>query len=187
MKQPPKIKTTNYINNADFLKSLSEYKKKCEDNKAAGLEPPQIPNYIGDCFMKISEGVSHNFRFIGYTYRDEMVSDGIENCLMYFANFDPEKSSNPFGYFTQIIWYAFIRRIKKEKTQQYVKYKATEQFGILDENELMEMEDGTTSKFEMYDNLSEFIEKFETSISEAKTKKKLAKKPKFVALFDEEV
>jgi hypothetical protein len=108
-----------------------------------------------------------------------MMSDGIENCLMYFDNFDPTKSKNPFAYFTQIIYYAFLRRIQKEKKQLYVKYKATEQMGILDEFEMLEFEDGTTRQFELYDNISEFIENYE----DAKKAKKEVKKPKGIEKF----
>ena len=108
-----------------------------------------------------------------------MMSDGIENCLMYFDNFDPTKSKNPFAYFTQIIYYAFLRRIQKEKKQLYVKYKATEQIGILDEFEMLEFEDGTTRQFELYDNISEFIENYE----DAKKAKKEVKKPKGIEKF----
>ena len=98
---------------------------------------------------------------------------------MYFDNFDPNKSKNPFAYFTQIIYYAFLRRIQKEKKQLYVKYKATEQMGILDEMELMEFEDGTSRQFELYDNIAEFIENYE----EAREKKKEVKKPKGIEKF----
>lgn len=160
------IKKKHYINNADFLAALIEYKEKKKSNSNT-----PIPNYIGECFMKIAEGLSHKPNFINYTYRDEMIGDGIENCLMYFDNFNPDKSKNPFAYFTQIIYFAFLRRIAKEKKQTYVKYKATEQFGILDEFEMLELEDGSTRQFEMYDNLSEFIENFEVA---QKTKKKKA-------------
>jgi hypothetical protein len=132
--------------------------------------------------MKIAEGLSHKPNFINYTYRDEMIADGIENCLMYFDNFNPDKSNNPFAYFTQIIYYAFLRRIGKEKKQLYVKYKATEQFGILDEGEMMEFEDGTTQQFELYDNIAEFIENYE----EGRAKKKVANKPKGIEKFMEE-
>ena len=90
-----------------------------------------------------------------------MICDGIENCIMYFRNFDPTKSTNPFAYFTQIIYFAFLRRIQKEKKQLYVKYKATEQFGILDEAELFEDSDGNVKQFVLYDNISEFIQTFE--------------------------
>ena len=98
---------------------------------------------------------------------------------MYFDNFDPTKSKNPFAYFTQIIYYAFLRRIQKEKKQLYVKYKATEQMGILDEMEMMEFEDGTSRQFELYDNIAEFIENYE----EAREKKKEVKKPKGIEKF----
>jgi hypothetical protein len=168
MAEPKKKK--NYINNADFLKALVDYKERKQSNPN---EP--IPNYIGECFMKIAEGLSHKPNFINYTYRDEMIGDGIENCLMYFENFNPDKSKNPFAYFTQIIYFAFLRRIAKEKKQTYIKYKTTEQFGILDEFEMMEMDDGTTKQFQMYDNLSEFIENFELT-QEAKKKKVTVKK-----------
>ena len=175
-------KSKHYINNEDFLKALIDYKQKVIDAKENGKPDPKIPNYIGECWMKIAEGLSHKPNFINYTYRDEMIADGIENCLMYFNNFDPEKSKNPFAYFTQIIYYAFLRRIQKEKKQLYVKHKATEQMGILDEFEMMELEDGTTRQFELYDNISEFIENFETS----KDAKKAAKKPKGIEKFLDE-
>jgi hypothetical protein len=103
---------------------------------------------------------------------------------MYFENFNPDKSKNPFAYFTQIIYFAFLRRIAKEKKQTYVKYKATEMFGILDEFEMMEMEDGSTRQFEMYSNLSEFIENFE--IGQKEKKRKIAVKKKGLENFIEE-
>jgi len=176
--KPPK-KPKQYVNNVDFLAALVEYQDKCKVNKKNKVEPPPIPNYIGECFMKIAEGLSHKPNFINYTYRDEMISDGIENCVMYFNNFNPEKSKNPFAYFTQIIYYAFLRRIQKEKKQTYVKYKATEMIGILDEFEMLEFEDGTTKQFELYDNIGQFIENYET----AKENKKVAKKPKGIEKF----
>ena len=175
-------KQKHYINNGDFLTALVDYKTACKEAKINNKTPPAIPNYIGECFMKIAEGLSHKPNFINYTYRDEMMSDGIENCLMYFDNFDPDKSKNPFAYFTQIIYFAFLRRISKEKKQTYVKYKATEQMGILDEFEMLEMDDGTNRQFELYDNIAEFIETYE----DAKTAKKdaaTAKKSKGLEKF----
>jgi len=175
-------KKKQYVNNPDFLAALVEYKEGCRLAKKNKTAPPAIPNYIGECFMKIAEGLSHKPNFINYTYRDEMISDGIENCLMYFDNFDPAKSKNPFAYFTQIIYFAFLRRISKEKKQTYVKYKATEQLGVLDEFELMELEDGTTKQFELYDNIAEFIGTYE----DAKKAKKAVKKPKGIEKFLDE-
>jgi hypothetical protein len=173
-------KTKHYINNGDFLQALIQYKLRKKKNPN---EP--IPNYIGECWMKIAEGLSHKPNFISYTYRDEMISDGIENCLMYFDNFDPDKSNNPFAYFTQIIYYAFLRRIQKEKKQLYIKYKSTEQMGVLDEGALFESADGQVKQFEMYDNISEFIENFEDSQLKKKETKKVTKKLKGMEKFVE--
>jgi hypothetical protein len=167
-----------YVNNADFLKALVDYKQKCKENRDAGKEDPPIPNYIGECFMKIAEGFSHKPNYINYTYRDEMVSDAIENCLMYFENFDPEKSSNPFAYFTQIVYFAFLRRIAKEKKQLYIKYKSTENFGIMEEYEIMDPDTGSTKQFEMYENISEFIGNFEEVQKEKKRIRKVIKRSK---------
>ena len=164
-------KQKHYINNEDFLKALVEYKAKKKDAETKGLPEPRIPNYIGECFMKIAENLSHKPNFIAYTFRDEMVADAIENCVMYVDNFDPSKSSNPFAYFTQITYYAFLRRIQKEKKQLYVKYKSTETAGILDEFELNENEDGTFRQFELYENISEFIGNYENARKEKKAKK----------------
>ena len=77
-------KTNHYINNADFLKALIEYKEMCDTASAAGKEEPRIPNYIGECFLKIADHLSRKPNFVSYSFRDEMISDGIENCLMYF-------------------------------------------------------------------------------------------------------
>ena len=176
-------KTKHYINNEDFLKALVDYKTKCVEAEQLGKSKPNIPNYIGECFMKIAEGLSHKPNFINYTYRDEMIADGIENCLMYFENFDPSKSKNPFAYFTQVIYFAFLRRIQKEKKQLYVKYKATEMYGVLDEFELLESEDGITKQFELYENISEFIENYEDAKKTKKQTKNLVKKPKGVEKF----
>lgn len=161
----------HYVNNADFLKALIDYRTACDANKESNLPPPQIPNYIGECFLKIADHLSRKPNFISYSFRDEMISDGIENCLMYFHNFNPDKSKNPFAYFTQIIYYAFLRRIMKEKKQLYVKYKATEQFGIFDEGEFHTDEDGINKQFELYENISEFIHNFEESRKNKKAKK----------------
>jgi DNA-directed RNA polymerase specialized sigma24 family protein len=127
--------------------------------------------------MKIAEKLSHKQNFLSYTFRDEMVADAIENCVMYVDNFDPGKSSNPFAYFTQIVYYAFLRRIQKEKKQLYCKYKATENIGILDEFELNQNEDGTFRQFELYENISQFIENYETAKNEKKIKRKNSQLP----------
>ena len=105
---------------------MKEWKDQCKDAEETGDEKPRISNYIGECFLKIANGLSYRPNFINYSYRQEMISDGIENCLQYIHNFDPDKSKNPFSYFTQIIYYAFIRRIQKEKKQAHIKNKMIE-------------------------------------------------------------
>lgn len=161
---------TNYVDNKLFLKEISAYRKAVRKAKREGREKPRIPEYIGKCFMLIAENMSHKYNFLSYTFRDEMVSDAIENCVMYVDNFNPAKSKNPFAYFTQIVYYAFLRRIQREKKQLYVKYKSTEMHGILDNFDQMESEDGMTRQFEMYDNISEFIQKFEDAKAAKKAK-----------------
>ena len=169
----------HYVNNADFLTALTEYRSKCDVAKTEGKEDPRIPDYIGECFLKIAEHLSRKPNFVSYSFRDEMIADGIENCLMYFRNFDPAKSKNPFAYFTQIIYFAFLRRIMKENKQLYVKYKATQQFGIFDSGEMYEDAEGNMKQFELYDNISEFIENFEES-REKKKKVKVKGLEKFI-------
>ena len=119
-------KGVHYVDNAKFLQAMKDWKEQCKDAEEAGDEIPRISDYIGECFLKIANGLSYRPNFINYTYRQEMISDGIENCLQYIHNFNPEKSKNPFAYFTQIIYYAFIRRINKEKKQTHVKNKMIE-------------------------------------------------------------
>ena len=126
---PPKTKKVkeHYVDNEKFFEAMCEWKAQCKEAEDSGDDRPPVSEYIGECFVKIAEHLSTKPNFINYEYRDEMIGDGIENCLLYAHNFDPEKSSNPFAYFTQMIYYAFIRRINKEKKQMYVKYKLAEQ------------------------------------------------------------
>ena len=121
-----KKKGVHYIDNKEFHQAMIEWKELCKEAEEAGEEKPPVTNYIGECFLKIANGLSYRPNFINYTYRSEMVSDGIENCLQYIHNFDPDKSKNPFAYFTQIIYYAFLRRIQKEKKQAHIKNKMIE-------------------------------------------------------------
>jgi hypothetical protein len=118
----------HYIDNKKFYTALLHHKKSIEEARAKGLEDPRIPPYIGECLYKIATRLSLKPNFISYTFRDEMISDGLENCISYLNNFDPEKSDNPFAYFTQIMWFAFIRRIDKEKKHLYIKQKTLENF-----------------------------------------------------------
>ena len=119
-------KKQHYVNNKQFLEAITEWKEKVKDAESLGEERPPVTDYIGECFLKIAQHLSFRPNFINYTFKEEMIGDGIENCLQYVNNFDPEKSKNPFSYFTQIIYYAFIRRIQKEKKQSHVKHKMIE-------------------------------------------------------------
>jgi hypothetical protein len=121
-----KKKSDHYIDNSQFFEEMRAWKILVDDADKSGVNHPPVTHYIGECFMKIAENLSRKPNFINYPYRDEMISDGIENCLLYAYNFDPSKSKNPFSYFTQIIYYAFLRRIQKEKKQAYIKLKKIE-------------------------------------------------------------
>ena len=116
-------KKEHYVNNKEFLEAMKTYRKSVNKAKREKKEKPLVTNYIGSCFLKIANHLSYRPNFINYTFRDDMISDGIENCLQYLDNFNPAKSNNPFAYFTQIIYYAFIRRIQKEKKQTTIKHK----------------------------------------------------------------
>ena len=120
----------HYVDNKKFLEAMIEYRDRCEKAKSRNRKKPDVTNYIGECFLKIANHLSYRPNFINYTFRDDMISDGIENCLQYMDNFNPDKSNNPFAYFTQIIYYAFIRRIQKEKKQIQIKSKLIANAGV---------------------------------------------------------
>ena len=124
-----KAKTEHYVNNRDFLDALIEYRESVADAAANDLPKPRITNYIGSCFLKIATHLSYKSNFVNYMYREDMISDGIENCVQYIHNFDPAKSKNPFAYFTQISYFAFLRRIQREKRQLDIKTKIVEKTG----------------------------------------------------------
>ena len=133
-------RSEHYVNNKEFLAALIKY---AEDKEIALLQDkpkPVIPRYIGECFLKIATHLSYKPNFVNYMFRDDMISDGIENCVQYIHNFDPNKSRNPFAYFTQIIHYAFLRRIQKEKKQLEIKTKIIEKSGY---DEVMTVDDSS--------------------------------------------
>ena len=118
-----KTENRHYVNNKEFLAAMTEYRTARVAAEEAGETPPRVSNYIGECFVKIANHLAYKSNFVNYTFREEMILDGIENCITYINNFDPAKSSNPFAYFTQITYYAFLRRIQKEKKQLDAKYR----------------------------------------------------------------
>lgn len=125
-----KKRSEHYVNNKELLEALIVHRQKVANAKEVGLPKPRISNYLGECFLKIATHLSYKPNFVNYMFRDDMISDGIENCVQYIHNFDPNKSSNPFAYFTQIIHYAFLRRIQKEKKQLEIKSKIIERSGF---------------------------------------------------------
>ena len=173
MEQTQKLKKAkikpHYVDNKRFLEAMIEYKEKCRIAEEKGKKKPDVTNYIGECFLKIANHLSFRPNFINYTYRDDMISDGIENCLQYMSNFNPDKSNNPFAYFTQIIYYAFIRRIQKEKKQMLVKSKLIANAGI--EN-MMDSLAGDDTQYQSA--MLEFLQrnsKEEPEVKKEKTKK----------------
>jgi hypothetical protein len=122
-------RSEHYVNNKEFLAALIRYQEDIEIAKLQDKPKPVIPRYIGECFLKIATHLSFKPNFVNYMFKDDMVCDGIENCVQYIHNFNPEKSRNPFAYFTQIIHYAFLRRIQKEKKQLEIKNKILERTG----------------------------------------------------------
>ena len=138
----PRKKSEHYVNNKELLQALIVYREKVAHAKENDLPKPRITNYLGESFLKIATHLSYKPNFVNYMFRDDMISDGIENCVQYIHNFDPEKSRNPFAYFTQIIHYAFLRRIQKEKKQLDIKTKIIERSGF---DEVMNVDDNAMS------------------------------------------
>ena len=122
-------RSEHYVNNKEFLAALIRYQEDIEIARLQDKPNPVIPRYIGECFLKIANHLSFKPNFVNYMFKEDMISDGIENCVQYIHNFNPEKSRNPFAYFTQIIHYAFLRRIQREKRQLEIKNKIIEKSG----------------------------------------------------------
>jgi DNA-directed RNA polymerase specialized sigma subunit len=176
MAKRKKVAKAHYVDNALFLEEMIEYKRQYYISKSNDEELPIISEYLGSVFLKIAQRLSFRPNFINYAFKNDMISDGIENCLHYIHNFNPEKSSNPFAYFTQIIYYAFIRRIQKEKKQLYIKYKSMQNYEISPEyveymnydEDYKQVTDFKNSDFRVV--VDEFVDNFE------KTRKKKAEK-----------
>ena len=168
-----KKKPEHYVNNKEFLQAMIEYRKSVNKAKREKRKKPPVPNYVGECFLKIANHLSFRPNFINYTYRDDMISDGIENCLQYLDNFNPRTSNNPFAYFTQIIYYAFVRRIQKEKKQTTIKHRMIQNANYDD----MTLQPGEDREFK--NQFREFLKKNlpqEEPVKKTITKKKKKKK-----------
>lgn len=178
MKPKKKVK---YVDNQKFYEEIVKYRKQIKENREKGIEDPPMPNYIGECIYKIADRLSMKPCFANYSFRDEMVSDGIENCILYFKDYDPEYSNNgaaatpnPFAYFTQIIYYAFLRRISKEEKHRYIMYKNFQET-ITQIYEINDSDDNLLISTSMYDNINQFMKKFESKEEEKRVKRKEVK------------
>lgn len=166
------MKTSHYVDNKKLLAELTQYRKDVQEAKHSQTKKPRLSNYVGECILLIANKLSNRPNFINYPFKEEMISDGIENCLMYIDNFDPEKSSNPFAYITQIIYFAFIRRITKEKKHLYTKHKLIERSMI--HNELAtqsEYNEQVDQTFFENEHMNDFVRAFEETVIKKKKKK----------------
>ena len=150
-----KKKSEHYVNNKELLEALIVYRAKVAHAKENDLAKPRITNYLGECFLKIATHLSYKPNFVNYMFREDMIGDGIENCVQYIHNFNPEKSTNPFAYFTQIIYYAFLRRIQKEKKQLEIKTKIIEKTGY---DQVMVVEEGAGGTASDYNTIKDNIQ-----------------------------
>lgn len=183
-------KPNHYVDNKRLYEEMCKYTQEYKAAVADGKQPPRASNYIGECIWLIANRLSTNRNFIGYTYRDEMIGDAIENCLRYIHNFNPEKSNNPFAYFTQIMYYAFLRRIEKEKKQTYIKYKTMENSVAM--NTLVELAPGDAAHFNAaimqmdMVKLATLTEKYDAKQTEKKTRMKKGLE-NFIGVEDEQI
>ena len=138
-------RSEHYVNNKEFLAAIIAYKDSIALAEARGETKPRITNYLGECFLKIATHLSYKPNFVNYMFKEDMICDGIENCVQYINNFNPEKSKNPFAYFTQIIHYAFLRRIQKEKKQLEIRQKIIEKSGF--DEVFVADEDGKSAEY----------------------------------------
>ena len=165
--------STHYVNNAELLEHLKQYKAQLAQARVEGREEPRIPEYFGECILKIATRLSHKANFINYSYRDDMILDGIENCMQCVDSFNPEVSSNPFSYFTQVIYYAFLRRIAKEKKQSYIKGKLIQEMPF--ESFELQGHDEDQDFMNTYNAFIQANQNFDDSFIKKKEKKKKEK------------
>lgn len=160
----------HYVNNKTLYEEMQKYKQRCVEAESIGRASPQIPNYVGECFLMICNKLSTKPNFMGYSYRDEMIADAIENCVSAAHSFDPDKSTNPFAYFTQIAWNAFIRRIAKEKKQSYIKHKNFEHSNLIAE---LNEESSMTGQPIPNEYSNEIIRSFEEKLTKVQKKSRV--------------
>lgn len=173
-------KPVHYVNNKEFFEHISVYINEVRAAEKESREPPRITEYLGECFLMIAKNLAKRPNFANYSYRDEMISDGIENCILYINNFNPDKYNNPFAYFTQIIYFAFLRRIHRERKQLYIKHKSFES-AMINEEMYDKFDDSDSYGNSNYvidtDKMNEFVTAFESKM------KKKEKKPEALEKF----
>ena len=165
-------KKNHYVDNEKFFKEIKKWKQRVIDAREVDEPDPPSTEYMGECFLKISENLAWRPNFINYTFRDDLVSDGIENCLLYAHNFNPEKSKNPFSYFTQIIHHSYIRRITKEKKQMHIKYRIIEEEQLKEQLESTIEDNVNHSLSKQYKKYIESHDKYAVNPQPKKSKKK---------------
>jgi len=171
-----KKSSSHYISNEDFLKEMIVWKSYVKEAKESGEPTPPVTAYIAQCFLEIAQNLAKKPNFVNYQFKEDMIGDAVENCLLYCDNFDPEKSQNPFSYFTQITYFAFLRRIQKEKKQNFIKYKYLQSMDVHgDLSDYLKQIGISEEEADHYNNLDKTVE--------PKTSKKKKKKTE---LFEEE-
>tara|TARA_B100001248_G_scaffold68117_1_gene47981 strand:- start:14115 stop:14699 length:585 start_codon:yes stop_codon:yes gene_type:complete len=185
-------KSIHYVNNSDFSTAVVSYVEKVEESRKKQIEIPKVPDYIAQCFLRIAEGLSHKANFIRYTYREEMVMDAVENCLKAIGNYNLEAATrtgkpNAFAYFTQITWYAFLRRITKEKKQQEIKLKYLTKSGVENFVDVGTEKVAENQASFFVDTLRNRIERVRSSDNEMKEIVKKERKKRKVKLADSDL
>jgi DNA-directed RNA polymerase specialized sigma24 family protein len=167
----------HYVDNKKLFAVLVEHRNKRLEAEKNEEPAPRVPEYVGVCLHQIANRLSRKPNFSNYTFREEMVSDGLENCINYLNNFNPEKSSNPFAYFTQIIYFAFLRRIQKEKKQMYVRHKFVENSMLLNTivSQSLHTDEAITPAYVDLTNeyMTDFVKNFEEKEAEKKEQRKV--------------
>jgi len=172
-------RVNNYINNKTLYSAMIQYKNAVEDAEKEGKEKPKVSDYIGQSILLICNNLAKKPNFSGYTYKQDMISDGIMDCIAAVDNFNPDKTNNPFAYFTQIAWNAFLRRIQKEKKQTYIKHKNYENSILMDEHW-----EHSTNQLKTNEYSDELVRNFENKLTKTKTEAKLKGIEKFSEKID---
>lgn len=179
------MKEKNYISNQKMYNELVKYYDKIAEAEKEEIEEPPIPEYLGECFLLIAENLAKKPNFSSYTFKEDMIQDGVLTCVANITKFDPDRTNNPFSYFTQAIFYSFLQRIAKEKKQEYVKYKSiekkyfSEEMGVTNELDKGSFKTSDNNNLEVFDNYLEFIEDYEDKFLPKKSRERKRKKDGF--------